>query len=536
MHIENSENAWHLAAFRIQWRTLKYWLRLSIASLRPSFYLPVPTSWNGLSYWWSCVVDGVQYKTATSCLSHLVNLRIWILSLLIAGHNMTTLSLSRNRMMAVDPSAFVNVSIVELDISYNRLQSLDPVVFTPLNRSLTRLKIGGNPLQVSHLWSCVLSPRASLNLSELDVADIPMGRDQHFQPDLFSFHKGLKSLNMSGTALSFLPVEMIQTLPLLKSLDISRNQLSSLTDLTLSALTTLQNFRDIRLHENPWYCDACVIGPMLKWLDISPATRRIKDSCRGLQTNISTNFTGGAGFSKDDGSFICPACRYPPAVSGVELPRLDHVNLPTCNYPPSLMDSHGLPSKVRVGSATSGGNVMSPTNRFVKFIENPLYVALVCGLGVLIMASICAAVAIVSRHAASYKTHEGRRGKAAAAELATATLDESEGLFPLRLVSDEESQSSPIVKIHTKGLRKIKPEDDDKKEARGKANRKVNRKDNSRITSVTSRGVHCPGTAVYPVICEQGKTIGWARSITRALFVVLLILMYISADLSLCLR
>lgn len=110
-------------------------------------------------------------------------------------------------MMTLDPAAFVNVSVTELDVSGNRLQSLDPFVFLPLNQSLRRLKIGANPLQVSHLWSSILSPRVQLNLSELDVADIPIGRDQHFQTDLFSFHHGIKSLNLSGAAFNYLPVE-----------------------------------------------------------------------------------------------------------------------------------------------------------------------------------------------------------------------------------------------------------------------------------------------------------------------------------------
>lgn len=173
-----------------------------------------------------------------------------------AGHNLTTLSLAKNKLMALDPAAFVNTSISELNLSNNKLQSLDPSVFVALNQSLQRLKIGGNPLQVSHLWSSVLSPQVGLgSISELDIADIPIGRhlDQYFQVEIFSFHRGLKSLNMSGVSLSFLPVELVQSLPLLNELDISRNQLSSLSDLTISALSTLQGLRKIHLHSNPWY-------------------------------------------------------------------------------------------------------------------------------------------------------------------------------------------------------------------------------------------------------------------------------------------
>lgn len=343
-------------------------------------------------------------------------------------------------MMTLDPGAFVNVSITNLDLSYNRLQSLDPFVFVSINRSLSQLKIGGNPLQVSHLWSSILSPRIRLNLSELDVADIPIGRDQYFQTDLFSFHPSMKSLNLSGADLTYLPVEMIRSLPSLRELDLSRNQLSSLTDLVLNALSSLQSLRRIHLHGNPWYCDACVIGPMLKWLDISAASRHIKDGCRGLKTNAGNLTTD---YNDDDGSQPCPVCRDPPAVSGVELPRLDHVNLPTCNYPPLLIDSHGLPSKVRVGleqttanAAAAGATQLTPINRLAVFLENPLYLALVCGLGVLVIAAVCAAVAIVARHAtASYYTNEEhKRSSHSAAANNKESGDESEGLFPLKTV------------------------------------------------------------------------------------------------------
>lgn len=418
--------------------------------------------------------------------------------------------------MTLDPSAFVNVSVTDLDLSYNRLQSLDPFVFVPLNQSLTHLKIGGNPLQVSHLWSSVLSPRIRLNLSELDVADIPIGRDQHFQTDLFSFHHGMKSLNLSGAAFNFIPVELIRSLPSLRQLDLSRNQLSSLTDLTLSALSSLQSLRRIHLDGNPWYCDACVIGPMLKWLDISPASRHIKDGCRGLKTNAG-NLT--ADYNDDDGAQPCPMCHDPPAVSGVELPRLDHVNLPTCNYPPSLIDSHGLPSKVRVGpesTATAAGATLTPMGRFVIFLENPLYLALVCGVGVLVIAAVCAALAVVSRHAASYYTNEEKRNKAAAQSIDTgpASADESEGLFPLKTVTVTEDRRGRIVKSSSKKIALDSISIDsctnqllNSKNNNSKVDPPSIRTNGVMAISVTSRGVHCPADSPLSVELQHQRPV-----------------------------
>ena len=153
---------------------------------------------------------------------------------------MTTLSLADNKIVTMDPSVFVNVNVSDLDVSHNRIQSLHPVLLSSLNRTLRSLKIGGNRLQASHLWSAVLSPGVGLNLRVLDVSDMALGpSDQHFQLDLFSFQKHLKSLNVSGTQLDLLPVEMVRSLPALKELDLSRNQLTSLTDETVHVLASL---------------------------------------------------------------------------------------------------------------------------------------------------------------------------------------------------------------------------------------------------------------------------------------------------------
>ena len=159
--------------------------------------------------------------------------------------------------------------------------------------------------------------------------------------------------------------------------------------------------RRVQLHGNPWYCDACVIGPLLKWLDASPSTRHIKEGCRGLRSNAAN--------ATDAADAPCPVCHSPSSVAGVELPRLDHVNLPSsCNYPPTLIDSGDLPSKVQASPASD----QAPFQLF----SNPVYASLMCGSLTLIMVAICAALAVVTRHAASYYTHEDKRGGAAASQ------------------------------------------------------------------------------------------------------------------------
>ncbi len=303
---------------------------------------------------------------------------------------------------------------------------------------------------------------------------------------------------------------MIRSLPSLRELDLSHNKLSSLTDLSLSALLALQSLRRIYLHGNPWYCDACVIGPMLKWMDISPASRHIKDGCRGLKTNAG-NLT--ADYIDDDGAQPCPICQDPPSVAGVELPRLDHVNLPKCNYPPLLIDSQGLPSK----PATAAGATLTPMGRFVIFLENPLYLALVFGVGVLVVAAVCAAFAIVSRHAASYYTNEEKRNKVGQMKVDSRVNDESEDLFPLTARGQHRGR---IVKDENKGPRS----DEQLKNAIDiESHQQLSKNNNGRTKNntmdqllpssirangavpitVTSRGVHCPVINGYPSSTEH---------------------------------
>ncbi|XP_046654141.1 leucine-rich repeat transmembrane protein FLRT2-like [Daphnia pulicaria] len=398
-------------------------------------------------------------------------------------------------MMTLDPASFINVSITELDLSYNRLQSLDPFVFLPLNQSLRNLKIGGNPLQPIRRGGHPHRPRPALPDGSLLLPS--------------------RNADLSGTSFNYLSVEVIRSLPSLRELDLSYNKLSSLTDLSLSALSALQSLRRIYLHGNPWYCDACVIGPMLKWLDISPASRHIKYGCRGLKTNAG-NLT--ADYIDDDGAQPCPICQDPPAVAGVELPRLDHVNLPTCNYPPMLIDSQGLPSK----PATAAGATLTPMGRFVIFLENPLYLALVCGVGVLAVAAVCAAFAVVSRHAASYYTNEEKRNKIGQMAHSRAS-EESEDLFPLtargqwhrgRILTKDESsnkgnrsdQLKNVIEIESQQLSKnnngrAKSDTASEQVLPSPITRASN---NGAVTiNVTSRGVNCPVINAYPLSTDH---------------------------------
>lgn len=421
-------------------------------------------------------------------------------------------------MVTIDPAAFVNVSVFHLDLSSNRLQGLEPSVLTAINSTLARLKVGGNPFQVSHLWSSILGPRIGLNLSELDVSDIQLGPDQHFQTDFFSFIRDLQKLNLSGCALSVFPSELVRSLSNLRELDISRNKLQTLPDATLSTLSSLSGLRRIYLHSNPWHCDACLIGPLLKWLDVAPASRHIRDSCRGLKAN-----TPSLTSISDEESQPCPVCQGPASVTGVELPRFDHVNLPPCKYPPILLDASGLPSKVRVGHESQASAEEATLNSFghisAYFLENPIYLTLLCGVAVLFLVALCVAIAVLSRHAASYYTNEDRHKKSN--HDSSTIYDESERLFLPNGLRREDVKNQPP------NLGMITEKSNVKSELESLSSRNNNRQtslDSSKsrlstlsltrdprfeITSgVSSRGVMCSSSmTVYPAFEEQAQTL-----------------------------
>lgn len=204
---------------------------------------------------------------------------------------------------------------------------------------------------------------------------------------------------------------------------------------------------------------------------------------------------------------------------GIELPRLDHINLPSCNYPPSLIDSRGLASKVRFDSgainAEGVGSISNSSNALTNFMENPLFLALVCGIGILMITAICAAVCVVSRHAASYYTNEGtRRNKI---EECTAAVEEGDGhqsevvgLFPIKTNSDSSNKER-----RTKVTNKISQQqqciqlDQQPLNRNNNGSKSTNKLDSSRTMSgqserlVVSRGVRTTtNTGAYP-LCQQ---------------------------------
>ena len=187
------------------------------------------------------------------------------------------------------------------------------------------------------------------------------------------------------------------------------------------------------------------------------------------------------------------------------MPRLDHVNLPSCNYPPSLIDSRGLASKVRFDlNADSGGSMLKPSSSFTNVIENPLFLSAVCGIGILMVAAVCAAVAVASRHAASYYTHEENIKKEieeSATEEDGSGESEIVGLFPMKAVESHSLKLSTKLneksnKMEVQELERLQSN----KNNNGKAKCEPVRNSN-RSGSVVSRGVRTstPTTTAYPL-------------------------------------
>ena len=72
-------------------------------------------------------------------------------------------------------------------------------------------------------------------------------------------------------------------------------------------------------------------------------------------------------------------------------------------------------------ASSASSNSLDPSP--FQLLNNPLYLSLVCGSLTLILVAVCAALAVVTRHAASYYTHEDKRAGASHHAAAAAATD-----------------------------------------------------------------------------------------------------------------
>ncbi|MCL4152668.1 UNVERIFIED_CONTAM: hypothetical protein GTU68_032640, partial [Idotea baltica] len=252
-----------------------------------------------------------QVPHLISILSDLVVLRLdgnhisFIERNILSESSLRKLYLSHNRIIRVEEEAFANTSLSHLDLSYNRLPHLEPGALDDVLEQLVDLRLSGNSLYVEELRS--LLPKAK-NLRHLGLGDMGLTL---LPTDLLKHSKHLHHFNISANYLQIIPLKLISSAPHLRVLDLSSNSFRGMEEKLIDYLTNAKDLRVLRLEGNPWHCDQCHVGAMLRWLQAAP------DQESGCS---------------DSRVWTCLKCVGPQGFSGTSLSLLPKGDLPSCSF------------------------------------------------------------------------------------------------------------------------------------------------------------------------------------------------------------
>lgn len=197
------------------------------------------------------------------------------------------LNLAKNRIAKIPDTALKNLtSLLELDIGYNKLPKAESVAFSHVGKTLQKLVISGNNLNVDTIKAVIdtLYNLADLSVAHMRIEAIPL----NFFPDR------IKNLNLSGNNISDITPGMFPKQII--SLDLSNNQIKGLNK---SAVVFLETINIINISRNPWTCDLCHISDIF---------------FRVNKTNLFKNAT----------------CAFPSVLKGKRLVRLNLEEIPAC--------------------------------------------------------------------------------------------------------------------------------------------------------------------------------------------------------------
>nr|XP_045593291.1 leucine-rich repeat-containing protein 15-like [Procambarus clarkii] len=345
----------------------------------------------------------VPLGIASNALPHLVTLRLdgnhlsFVERGAIAGSPLTSLHLAHNRISRLEINAFANSSIKHLDLSYNRLSHLESSALDDTLHQLHDIQLSGNSLHVDQLLTVL--PKAR-QLRRLGLGDMGLTR---LPPELLRHSRHLHHLNVSANYLTTFSTDVLYNAPHLRSLDLSLNSFRGLDDAFFESVTSATELRTLRLEGNPWQCDQCHAGPLLRWLQDAPDQESGCDEPR---------------------VWTCIKCIGPRGVSGLVLALLPPGDLPACPFTtpaavpawptwvePSLdvmTDEPELPrgQLTRQEDIDIGWSVK-------KMMKEEIYLVIVAGcvLVLLLLALIVVGIVLYNRHSAFYYTYEGDPAK-----------------------------------------------------------------------------------------------------------------------------
>ena len=176
---------------------------------------------------------------------------------------LSSLILSYNKVEVIEINAFAGLEMMrDIDLSYNKLQSFSPKIFSS-NPVLEKVSLRGNSL---------------VYLS----SDLPI---------LIS--NSISSLYLSSCSLSKIYPVTFSSLPSLYDLDLSSN---NLTTISLRTLEKVADLRILDLNNNPWRCN-CDIVEVMQWAQLrrgqQPAHKPVK-CLEGQQYRTLWTINGGS--------------------------------------------------------------------------------------------------------------------------------------------------------------------------------------------------------------------------------------------------
>lgn len=314
---------------------------------------------------------------------------------ILSDSSLKKIFLSKNRIIRIEEGAFANTSLTHLDLSYNRLSHLEPGSLDDVLEQLVDFRISGNSLYIDELKSIL--PKAK-NLRHLGLGDMGLSL---LPTDLLKHSRHLHHLNISANYLQRIPLAILRSTPHLRVLDLSSNSFKG-TDINfIQYLTESKYLRVLKLEGNPWHCDKCHVGEMLKWLQAAPDQ---ESGC--IDSRVWT----------------CLKCVGPKGLSGTSLSLLPKGDLPQCTL--------STPSRpTYVGPTLSGAVIENPKRvshpdqprlphgpltlqeqewSWDKIFEEQLIlvITVICIFTLVLLIIIIAAIVAYNRHSAYYYTNE----------------------------------------------------------------------------------------------------------------------------------
>ncbi|CAB1350946.1 unnamed protein product [Coregonus sp. 'balchen'] len=182
--------------------------------------------------------------------------------------NITTLSLSNNRITEVESQTFSGLrSLRSLDLSSNQLAVINPEAFTVPGHTLRELNLSRALYNHSSLMDLAMSLRWS-TLVELRTLDLSGNRLIYLPSHAFSYLGGLRRLILANNSLVVLHNGTFSGLDSLEQLDLTLNALRTVQEEGLAELDSLPPGARLLLGENPWTC-ICGMETFTAWLNSS---------------------------------------------------------------------------------------------------------------------------------------------------------------------------------------------------------------------------------------------------------------------------